>query len=158
MKARDKRNIIVLTIVALILISGFLFIGVNSVNFRYALYRRIPKIYAMILTGTAIGFSSLIFQTVTNNRILTPSILGIDSLYVLLQTTVVFLLPFLNINLYIKLENKSIDAIVIIKFIFPSLIITEDEPNKNTTDVCNNTYNESIPKILGVNILLFVTV
>ena len=75
-----------------ILISGFLFIGVNSVNFRYALYRRIPKIYAMILTGTAIGFSSLIFQTVTNNRILTPSILGIDSLYVLLQTTVVFLL------------------------------------------------------------------
>ena len=92
MKARDKRNIIILAIVALILISGFLFIGVNSVNFRYALYRRIPKIYAMILTGTAIGFSSLIFQTVTNNRILTPSILGIDSLYVLLQTTVVFFL------------------------------------------------------------------
>ena len=47
MKARDKRNIIILAIVALILISGFLFIGVNSVNFRYALYRRIPKIYAM---------------------------------------------------------------------------------------------------------------
>ena len=44
MKARDKRNIIILAIVALILISGFLFIGVNSVNFRYALYRRIPKI------------------------------------------------------------------------------------------------------------------
>ena len=40
MKARDKRNIIILAIVALILISGFLFIGVNSVNFRYALYIR----------------------------------------------------------------------------------------------------------------------
>ena len=90
MKARDKRNIIILAIVALILISGFLFIGVNSVNFRYALYRRIPKIYTMILTGTAIGFSSLIFQTVTNNRILTPSILGIDSLYVAVQTVIYF--------------------------------------------------------------------
>ena len=50
------------------------------------------KYIAMILTGGAIAFSSLIFQTVTNNRILTPSILGIDSLYVLLQTSVVFLL------------------------------------------------------------------
>ncbi len=76
MKTKDKKSIIILTVLALILITSFLFIGVNSVNFKYALYRRIPKIYAMILTGAAIGFSSLIFQTVTNNRILTPSILG----------------------------------------------------------------------------------
>ena len=87
MKTKDKKSIIILTVLTLILITSFLFIGVNSVNFKYALYRRIPKVYAMILTGAAIGFSSLIFQTVTNNRILTPSILGIDSLYVLLQTT-----------------------------------------------------------------------
>ena len=89
MKARDKRNIIILAIVALILISGFLFIGVNSVNFRYALYRRIPKIYAMILTGTAIGFSSLIFQTVTNNRILTPFKNGSKNIFTLLLVGVV---------------------------------------------------------------------
>ena len=85
-------KIIVLSIVALAVIGLFLSIGVNGTNYQYAMYRRIPKIYAMILTGGAIGFSSLIFQTVTNNRILTPSILGIDSLYVLLQTSVVFLL------------------------------------------------------------------
>ena len=125
MKARDKRNIIILAIVALILISGFLFIGVNSVNFRYALYRRIPKIYAMILTGTAIGFSSLIFQTVTNNRILTPSILGIDSLYVLLQTTVVFLLGSSsaiisngNINFIITIISMLLFSSILYKFIF----------------------------------------
>lgn len=92
MKTKDKRSIIILSALVLVLVSSFLFIGVNSINFKYALYRRIPKVYAMILTGGAIGFSSLIFQTVTNNRILTPSILGIDSLYVLIQTTVVFLL------------------------------------------------------------------
>ena len=90
MKTKDKKSIVILLVLALVLIVSFLFIGVNSNNIRYALYRRIPKIYAIILTGGAIGFSSLIFQTVTNNRILTPSILGIDSLYVLLQTSVVF--------------------------------------------------------------------
>ena len=33
----------------------------------------------------------MIFQTVVNNRILTPSILGLDSLYLLIQTTIIFL-------------------------------------------------------------------
>ncbi|GJM82217.1 putative ABC transporter permease protein YclO [Paenibacillus sp. HMSSN-139] len=32
------------------------------------------------------------FQTITNNRILTPSIIGLDSLYMLLQTMIVFLI------------------------------------------------------------------
>lgn len=125
MKTKDKRSIIILGILAIALISAFLFIGVNSVNLRYALYRRIPKIYAMILTGVAIGFSSLIFQTVTNNRILTPSILGIDSLYVLLQTTVVFVLGSSsviisngNINFLITITAMLVFSSLIYKFLF----------------------------------------
>lgn len=125
MKTKDKGSIIILGILAIALISAFLFIGVNSVNLRYALYRRIPKIYAMILTGSAIGFSSLIFQTVTNNRILTPSILGIDSLYVLLQTTVVFVLGSSsviisngNINFLITITAMLVFSSLIYKFLF----------------------------------------
>ena len=125
MKTKDKGSIIILGILAIALISAFLFIGVNSVNLRYALYRRIPKIYAMILTGAAIGFSSLIFQTVTNNRILTPSILGIDSLYVLLQTTVVFVLGSSsviisngNINFLITITAMLVFSSLIYKFLF----------------------------------------
>ena len=125
MKTKDKRSIIILSVLVLVLVSSFLFIGVNSINFKYALYRRIPKIYAMILTGGAIGFSSLIFQTVTNNRILTPSILGIDSLYVLLQTTVVFLLGSSsviisngNINFIITIASMLLFSSLMYKFIF----------------------------------------
>lgn len=125
MKTKDKRSIIILAALVLVLVSSFLFIGVNSINFKYALYRRIPKIYAMMLTGGAIGFSSLIFQTVTNNRILTPSILGIDSLYVLLQTTVVFLLGSSsvimsngNINFIITIASMLLFSSLIYKFIF----------------------------------------
>ena len=125
MKTKDKKSIVILSVLVLVLVISFLFIGVNSINFKYALYRRIPKIYAMILTGGAIGFSSLIFQTVTNNRILTPSILGIDSLYVLLQTTVVFLLGSSsvimsngNINFIIAIAAMLLFSSLIYKFIF----------------------------------------
>ena len=125
MKTKDKKSIVILSVLVLVLVISFLFIGVNSINFKYALYRRIPKIYAMILTGGAIGFSSLIFQTVTNNRILTPSILGIDSLYVLLQTSVVFLLGSSsvimsngNINFIIAIAAMLLFSSLIYKFIF----------------------------------------
>ena len=124
MKSNSKK-LIILTIVALALIGLFLSIGVNSANFQYAMYRRIPKIAAMVLTGAAIGFSSLIFQTVTNNRILTPSILGLDSLYVLLQTTIVFLLGSSsvliangNINFIITILVMIIFSALLYKFVF----------------------------------------
>ncbi len=57
----------------------------------YALPRRAKKLLAMIITGGAIAFSSMIFQTISNNRILTPSVIGLDSLYMFIQTFVVFL-------------------------------------------------------------------
>ena len=122
---KNNRKLIILTIVALSLIGLFLTIGVNSVNFQYAMYRRIPKIAAMVLTGAAIGFSSLIFQTVTNNRILTPSILGLDSLYVLLQTTIVFILGSSsilisngNINFILTIFVMIIFSSILYKFVF----------------------------------------
>ncbi|MCH1641883.1 iron chelate uptake ABC transporter family permease subunit [Paenibacillus timonensis] len=58
----------------------------------YILPRRGKKLIAILLTGTAIAFSTVVFQTITNNRILTPSIIGLDSLYMLLQTMIVFLI------------------------------------------------------------------
>ncbi len=36
------------------------------------------------------ALATVTFQTVTNNRIITPSIMGFESLYVLIQTTIVF--------------------------------------------------------------------
>ncbi len=122
---KNNKKIIILTIVAIALIGLFLSIGVNNANYQYAMYRRIPKIIAMILTGSAIGFSSLIFQTVTNNRILTPSILGLDSLYVLLQTTIVFLLGSSsvlitngNVNFIITIVVTIAFSALLYKFVF----------------------------------------
>ncbi|WP_054636136.1 iron chelate uptake ABC transporter family permease subunit [Thalassobacillus sp. C254] len=84
-----KGRLVILAILSAALIGAFVFINVGS-NWDYVLPRRGMAVYAMILTGTAIAFSTLIFQTITNNRILTPSILGLDSLYMLIQTFIIF--------------------------------------------------------------------
>ncbi|NBI43310.1 iron chelate uptake ABC transporter family permease subunit [[Haemophilus] felis] len=48
--------------------------------------------YCLLLIAYCIGVSTLLFQTLTNNLILTPSILGFDALYLLLQTVLLFFL------------------------------------------------------------------
>lgn len=77
----------------------FLVYGLNPNSYQYALSRRIPKLIAIAMTGSGVAVSSVIFQTVTNNRILTPSVLGLDSLYNLFQTLIVFALGSLNVAL-----------------------------------------------------------
>jgi iron complex transport system permease protein len=47
------------------------------------------KVLSMVLVAYAIAVSTVLFQTVSHNRILTPSIMGFDALYVLIQTGLV---------------------------------------------------------------------
>lgn len=84
-----RSKLILLGILALSLIATFLLINLGS-NWSYLLSRRGMKIFAILLTGSAIALSTIIFQTITHNRILTPSILGLDSLYLLIQTIVIY--------------------------------------------------------------------
>lgn len=86
----DKWKLSILVILAIVLILIFMTIDAKG-NWDYVLPRRSKKILTILLTGAAISFSTVVFQTLTNNRILTPSLIGLDSLYLLLQTTIVFL-------------------------------------------------------------------
>ena len=85
-----KTKISILALVVVSLVSIFLFIDING-QWDYVFPRRSAKLFAIVLTGAAIAFSTVIFQTITNNRILTPSIIGLDSLYMLIQTVIVFI-------------------------------------------------------------------
>ncbi len=89
MSARIK--LLLLLLVAIVTTSLYLFYQLGD-NWDYALPRRAYKVGAMIVAGGAIAFSTVIFQTVTHNRILTPSIMGLDSLYLFVQTILVFFL------------------------------------------------------------------
>ncbi|WP_149957870.1 iron chelate uptake ABC transporter family permease subunit [Zafaria cholistanensis] len=69
-------------------------------NLGYVLPRRAVKAGAMVLVAVAVGISTLVFQTVTANRILTPSIMGFDALYVLIQTSLVFVVGASTVNTF----------------------------------------------------------
>lgn len=91
-----RAKISLLAVISIILVAAFLFLNLGS-NWGYALPRRGIKILAIVVTGAAIGFSTMVFQTITNNRILTPSILGLDSLYLLFQTFLIFVFGSMNV-------------------------------------------------------------
>lgn len=88
---RTGLRLILAAVLAVIAVTVFLTIDVHG-YWNYVLPRRITKLAAMLLTAYAIGTSTVLFQTITGNRILTPALMGFDSLYVLLQTALVFFL------------------------------------------------------------------
>lgn len=86
-----KKKTIILAVIALALACLYIFYNLTG-NIGYILPRRIIKVVTIIMTGGAIAFATTLFMTVTNNRILTPSVLGLDSLYMLIQTIIIFVL------------------------------------------------------------------
>jgi len=61
-------------------------------NWEFALALRGSKVLAFVFVGIAATFATISFQTMTQNHFLTPNILGLDSLYVFIQTILFFFL------------------------------------------------------------------
>ena len=103
MRKSSILRIAILGILALVSIA--LFLGYHLPNrWQYALNNRALTISAIVITSIAIALATMLFQTVVNNRILTPSILGLDSLYLLIQTGILFLFgskTLLSINPFV---------------------------------------------------------
>lgn len=85
-------------------------------NLEYALTLRARKVAAMVLVGAAIAYSTTLFQTITNNRILTPSIMGFDSLFVLVQTLIVFFFGSASLSALNPQLLFALQAIVMVAF------------------------------------------
>nr|WP_321462149.1 iron chelate uptake ABC transporter family permease subunit [uncultured Cohaesibacter sp.] len=70
---------------------GFLTLNARG-SWDFVLWFRGTKLIGICLVAFSIAVSTVLFQTLTHNRILTPSLMGFDSLYALLQTLLVFTL------------------------------------------------------------------
>ena len=92
MKYKNRNQFLIISLWLLTLIASIVYLTVNHRNqLDFTLYIRIPKLLAFVLVAVCTSFSTVTFQTITNNQLLTPSIIGIDSLFVLFQTVLVFL-------------------------------------------------------------------
>lgn len=85
------RTVGVLLLVLGIATAGFFLLDLRG-DLEYALTLRGRRYAALVVVGAAIAISTVVFQTITENRILTPSIMGFDSVFVLVQTAAVFTL------------------------------------------------------------------
>ena len=90
---RNIQKLVMMALLAAVATAAYMLVEVNFDNerlFFYALKLRTPKLIVMIITAFAIGGASLVFQSVINNTIVTPCLLGMNSLYTLIHTAVVF--------------------------------------------------------------------
>jgi iron complex transport system permease protein len=58
-------------------------------SFAFAFERRLTVLGTMTVVAFAQAVATVVFQTITHNRILTPSIMGFDAVYILMQTLLV---------------------------------------------------------------------
>nr|WP_246856738.1 iron chelate uptake ABC transporter family permease subunit [Brenneria sp. CFCC 11842] len=84
-----RRRLWLLGALALTAMAIFMTVNLGS-NLRYILTHRGLMLATMLLVAFAASASTVLFQTVTNNRILTPSIMGFEALFILIQTILVF--------------------------------------------------------------------
>lgn len=117
-----RNNMILLTLIAVSIVSilTYQFISVDMRFFNYAMSIRIPKLLTILIAAFCIGTSSIVFQSVINNTIVTPCLLGMNALYLLIHTGLVFILGASSI----LVTNKNLVFLIDVALmgIFASLI------------------------------------
>ncbi|THE12869.1 iron ABC transporter permease [Bacillus timonensis] len=123
---RNSKKLILLAVLAIICILLYGFYDLKG-GFDYAFPKRMTRVTAMIVTGIAISYSTVVFQTITQNRILTPSMMGLDSMYEVVQTLIYFFAGSMSIwvlNKYLNFGAAIIAmvlfALILYRFLFRS--------------------------------------
>jgi len=127
-----RTKVILLLVASLILIALYMTIDSGG-NWEYILPRRGRNLLAIVITGASISFATIVFQTITNNRILTPSIIGLDSLYMLIQTFVVFTFGSMSIAMVNANLNFLLTAsgMIVFSFVFYQLLFKNEGEGNN---------------------------
>ncbi|MCW5716339.1 MAG: iron chelate uptake ABC transporter family permease subunit [Bauldia sp.] len=106
-----------LLLAALAVAVAILFMTINARGaWSFVLPFRGGKLAALVLVGAAIAVSTVLFQTVTNNRILTPAIMGFDSLYILISTSLVFFFGATRLTTLDPELKFTLDVVLMVVF------------------------------------------
>ena len=124
----NRRKLLIMGVLVLLCAAAYLLVEVHFGNprlFQYALKIRTPKLIVMLITAFAIGGASIVFQSIINNTIVTPCLLGMNSLYTLIHTAVFFFLGSTsviatnaNLSFAVDVVLMGITATIIYSWIF----------------------------------------
>ncbi|EDH3435966.1 iron chelate uptake ABC transporter family permease subunit [Campylobacter jejuni] len=110
-----RKKMLILSFLTLGMIGIFILVDLNGFD-EYALKSRFLQIAAIIIVAICIAVSTVIFQTLCNNKILTPAIIGLDSLYMLLQSALIFSFGVANLSVYKNDINFLITLVCMVVF------------------------------------------
>ncbi|MDS1271041.1 iron chelate uptake ABC transporter family permease subunit [Lipingzhangella sp. LS1_29] len=91
-------RIAILAVAAALCILAYVTYDITG-NVSYVVERRTSVVVTMLVVAFCGAISTVLFHTVTDNRILTPSIMGMEALFVLVQTCLVFVFGIAGLNL-----------------------------------------------------------
>lgn len=89
--SQSRNRLWTLVVMAVVAIAAFMTLGVDA-DWAFVLEHRGTKVITMMVVACALGMSTVVFQTVTHNTILTPAVMGLDALYLFLQSLLVLVL------------------------------------------------------------------
>ena len=118
---KNHLRLLILLLLVLLACVGYMTVGVHFENpklFAYAMRIRTPKLIAMLITAFAIGSASIVFQSIINNTIVTPCLLGMDQLYSLIHTAVFFVAVNANAAFAVDLAIMGAVATMIYSYLF----------------------------------------
>ncbi|WP_455473906.1 iron chelate uptake ABC transporter family permease subunit [Bartonella sp. B30(2025)] len=101
-----------LTIMACIVVSFYMTWNINIYTWPF----RFTKLASLLLIAYTITVSTVLFQTIVNNRLLTPSIMGFDQLYILIKTVTIYFVGSLSIPFLHEEGQLIIEALILILF------------------------------------------
>jgi len=93
----------------------FLFIQ-SGFDFDYIIPKRLTRLAAMFIGGACIAWSSISFQTITKNRILTPATMGYEAIYLLLQSLLILILGTQSLVLLGENGNFFLSVLLILAY------------------------------------------
>lgn len=125
LKMTKNKMLVLLGVLSVGSIVFYLLFDLNPDIYFYQIPSRIKRVSGIIIVGVAIAVSTVIFQTIVKNRILTPSIMGLDSVYVFIQTAILFVAgvssPLLlnsHYNYFLSMGVLVLFTLVVFKFLF----------------------------------------
>lgn len=127
-RSGSRVKFVILFLLVLVFIMLYMTINVRFDHpklFAFAMEQRSTKVMVMIVVAFAIGAASMVFQSIINNTIVTPCLMGMNSLYSLVHTAVVFFLGTgsvlavnSNLSFLVDLAIMGVVATLTYSFIF----------------------------------------
>lgn len=124
------KNRFIWLLCAMFLAAGiFMFYG--GIASEYIMERRTFKLITIVMVSCCVAYSSVIFQTITGNKILTPAIMGFEAVYLLFQTAIVFVYGDKTFQVLTNGENFLLSVVFMMLFALLMYMLIFKKGNNN---------------------------